>query len=142
MNLESLDAGDLNKEFEQKLSSFNNKFLETLTDSLTQQLGLGTGSQSESQLALAPEENEEMDGEDQTIRALEEAAGTDELVECLPMDRLLTGRSLDEEEEAHLPLEEEVIKELETKDLAIEEEKTKEHNSMLQQLDGSILEKE
>ena len=100
---------------------------------MTQQLGLGPGPQSDSQLALAPEEDAEMDGEDRAIGALEEGEG-------LGTDTLNTGRSLDEEEEAEL--EEEVIKELETKDLAIEEQKTQEHNSVLQQLDGSILEKE
>lgn len=100
---------------------------------MTQQLGLGPGPQSDSQLALAPEEDAEMDGEDRAIGALEEGEG-------LGADTLNTGRSLDEEEEAEL--EEEVIKELETKDLAIEEQKTQEHNSVLQQLDGSILEKE
>ena len=109
VNLESLGSDGLNKDFEQKLTTFNDRFLESLTDSLTQQLGLGTVAQQDSKLSDG--EDEEMDASDQPF--------TD--ADNLPADTINSGRS-DDNEVAEL--EDEVIKELETKDQALEEQKT------------------
>ena len=103
----------MNKELEQKISMVNDRFLETLTDSLTFQLGMKNESTTASHMeSIAQEENEDM---------VDEGADSIQVVSVVD-DALVTERSADDLEENE-KLKEEVLQKLETDDKAITEKK-------------------